>query len=66
MNVAESKNILADLIAIPTVSSNSNLAMIEFIANYLNGLNAKVKIWELYIWLTNPYRGKYHPHKKGR
>lgn len=40
------KNILTELIAFPSVSSDSNLAMIEYIADYLDGLNIKVEVFK--------------------
>ena len=40
------KTLLADLIAFPTVSSDSNLAMIEYIADYLAGYGAEIHIFK--------------------
>ncbi|MGL4280399.1 MAG: M20/M25/M40 family metallo-hydrolase, partial [Albidovulum sp.] len=38
------KSLLRDLIAFPTISSDSNLAMIEFLAGQLRAVGAKVDI----------------------
>ena len=38
-------DILADLISFPTVSPDSNLDMINYIAEYLNGLGARVDLF---------------------
>lgn len=41
----EAKRILADLIAFPTVSVDSNLEMVAYIAAYLEDVGARVEIW---------------------
>ena len=43
--LARTEEILADLIAYPTVSSDSNLAMIDYIANLLGDQGARVEIY---------------------
>jgi acetylornithine deacetylase len=43
-DVTRTKAILADLIAFPTVSSDSNLAMMDYIANLLEDSGAKVEL----------------------
>ena len=44
--IQATKAILADLISFPTVSTVSNLAMIEYIANHLAGVGAKIHIFK--------------------
>lgn len=41
MTLQRSVEILADLIAFPTISSDSNLAMIEYLTTFLKGLGAR-------------------------
>lgn len=43
--LSETRDLLRTLIAFPTVSSDSNLEMIHFIADHLRDLGARVRIW---------------------
>ena len=42
--IDEARSFLADLVAFPTVSSNGNLALIDYVAKQLNGLGAPVQV----------------------
>ncbi len=44
-DLASTKAILRDLIAFPTISTDSNLAMIDHMAAYLSDLGAKVDVF---------------------
>ena len=44
-DLASNKAILRDLIAFPTISTDSNLAMIDHMAAYLSDLGAKVDVF---------------------
>lgn len=43
--IEETKKILSDLIAFPTISADSNLAMIEYLSNHLEDCGAKVDVF---------------------
>ena len=44
--LAETRDILRDLIAFPTISTDSNLAMIDWLANHLSDLGAQVEVMQ--------------------
>src|SRR5262245_58654777 len=44
MLISETRSILADLVAFPTVSSDSNLALIAYAADRLNDCGARVSV----------------------
>ncbi|MEY2992795.1 MAG: acetylornithine deacetylase ArgE, partial [Pseudomonadota bacterium] len=44
--LALTRDILADLIAYPTISTDSNMAMIDYMAAYLTELGARVDVYQ--------------------
>ena len=44
MNKISSRDLLAELVAFPTVSRDSNLALIEFVRDYLQGLGVACEL----------------------